>query len=155
MRRGATDVKSAIYWLNVPLAERTENGGQPVLKYDAPNTLVLPVDGTAYVGIADEEAAERLLSHPDVTTLGKAERSRIEPVPGVPVTWESLEAQIPSLGTIHGGKKAVGLGDVISALTRRVRMHECGSCRRRKRGLNRITVWGWWRDRQPSLQPEG
>ncbi|MFF9480632.1 hypothetical protein [Streptomyces sp. NPDC014733] len=88
---------------------------------------------------------QQLLAHPDVRELSPSERERIQPVPGLPLTWEGLEGQIPEAGARRSRRHPVGLGDAIAALTRRARIQECGSCARRRRGLNRITVWGWWR----------
>jgi hypothetical protein len=148
-------VNAIIQWLAMPVDQQAGRNGQSALKYDAPNAVIVHGRGTAYVGLADDAVAERLLAHPDVEILSAAERKLMEPLPGLPVTWESLENQITSLGKGHRRKSAVGLGDVISALTRRARIPECGGCARRRTGLNRITVWGWWRARKVQVQPEG
>ncbi|MFJ8697065.1 hypothetical protein [Streptomyces roseolilacinus] len=148
-------MKTVIHWLTVPVVRHAGSGASPALKYEVPDAVVVRGSGTAYVGITDEQAARRLLAHPDVETLSAEEKRRVELVPGTPVPWESLEQQILSLGTDHRRGGAVGLGDLVSALTRRARIPECGGCARRRKGLNRITVWGWWRERKLHLQPEG
>ncbi|MEV5885273.1 hypothetical protein AB0L74_21505 [Streptomyces sp. NPDC052020] len=148
-------MKAVVHWLAVPVVQRAESDRPPVLKYEAPEGVVVRDRGTAYVGTIDEEAAQRLLAHPDVEILSAEEKRRVELVPGMPVPWESLERQILSLGTDHWRRGVIGLGDVVSALTRRARIPECGGCARRRKGLNRITVWGWWRNRKLRFQPEG
>lgn len=148
-------MKTVIHWLTVPVEQQAGRNTLPSLKYDVPNAIIVRDSEMAYVGIIDGEAAERLLTYPDVVILSEKEKKLIEIVPGIPVSWESLESQVPALGADHQQKSAVGLGDVISAFTRRARIPECGSCGRRRKGLNRITVWGWWRNRKLFLQPEG
>jgi hypothetical protein len=148
-------VKAVVHWLAVPVVQQAESDRPPVLKYEAPEGVVVRDRGTAYVGTIDEKAAERLLAHPDVEILSAERKRRVELVPGMPVPWESLEHQVLSLGTDHGRRRVIGLGDVISALTRRARIPECGGCARRRKGLNRITVWGWWHTRRLHLQSEG
>lgn len=148
-------MNAVIHWLAMPVEQKAERNAQPTLKYDVPNAVIVHGRRIAYVGLADNKVAERLLAHPDVEILSAGERRRTEPLPGMPMTWEMLESQIPLLGTGSRQKGAVGLGDVISALTRRARIPECGSCARRRTGLNRITVWGWWRTQKLQLQPEG
>lgn len=153
--RGDRDVKTVIHWLTMPVKKQVGRNALPALKYDVPDAVIVRHSDTAYVGIADGEVAERLLANPDVEILKQEEKDLVELVPGMPVAWESLERQIPSRHADHRRKSAVGLGDVISVLTRRAHIPECGSCVRRRKGLNRITVWGWWRNRKLLLQPEG
>ncbi|MFE9724333.1 hypothetical protein ACFYQ5_12275 [Streptomyces sp. NPDC005794] len=148
-------MNAIVHWLAVPVEQKAETHAPPTVKYEVPNAVIVRGLRTAYVGIADNKVAEQLLAYPDVETLGAEERMRTEPLPGTPMTWEMLESQIPLLGAGHRHQAAVGLGDVISALTRKARIPECGSCARRRTGLNRITVWGWWRTRKLQLQPEG
>ncbi|MFH9400590.1 hypothetical protein [Streptomyces sp. NPDC017638] len=143
------------HWLAMPVEHQAAKTALPALKYDVPNAVVVRDSRLAYVGITDGDVAEQLLAHADVKILSSEEKSLIELVPGVPVPWESLERQMPELGTGHRRKGAVGLGDLVSALTRRASIPECRSCARRRKGLNRIIIWGWWRDGKLSPQPEG
>ncbi|MFI1161864.1 hypothetical protein [Streptomyces sioyaensis] len=118
------------------------------MKYETGNSVVVYGSESAYVGTADEDIFAELLGHPDVRLLSADDLQQIDPLPGLPVTWESLEGQIPGRNGQHRlRRQVVGLGDLISAITRRARIPECGSCGRRRKGLNRITVWGWWRNR--------
>ncbi|GAA3162789.1 MULTISPECIES: hypothetical protein [Streptomyces] len=138
---------STIHWLEVPIQPPTGENLARVTKYEVGNAVLVHGTHTAYVGIADQRMTAQLLAHPDVRELSPVEREKIQPLPGLPVTWESLESQIPDMAAQAIRRRPVGLGDAIAALTRRARIQECGSCARRRRGLNRITIWGWWRSR--------
>ncbi|MFE2477062.1 hypothetical protein [Streptomyces sp. NPDC001194] len=139
---------NTVQWLQIPTLPPEDGIGSPSPKYEVGSAVVVYGEGSAYVALADEALAAALLAHGDVQLLTAERRGRIQPVPGLPMTWEQLEAQVSALGAgRHPSHRSVGLGDVVASITRRVRIPECGGCARRRRGLNRITVWGWWRDR--------
>ncbi|SEC96199.1 hypothetical protein SAMN05216532_2942 [Streptomyces sp. 2231.1] len=141
-----------VTWLEMPLRS---SGAQPSprAKYDVGNAVVMLGETTAYVALADPKAANELLQHPDVQRLTANDLKTIES--GGPLSWEALERQAESLNHRGVGRGPVGLGDLISSLTRKARVRECSGCARRRRGLNRITVWGWWRARKLTPQPDG
>lgn len=139
---------NAMRWLEVPVQPPSQGNGSPAPKYGTGNAVVVYGTDSAYVGTADAETVRTLTSHPDVRLLSPDDLRTIEPFPGLPLTWESLENQVPGRGGHHHRRgRAIGLGDVISAITRRAGIPECGGCARRRTGLNRIVVWGWWRER--------
>ncbi|MER6261962.1 hypothetical protein ACFV2Z_02565 [Streptomyces sp. NPDC059688] len=141
-----------VTWLEMPLRS---SGAQPSLraKYDVGNAVVMLSETTAYVALADPKAANELLQHPDVQRLTANNLKTIQP--GGPLSWEALERQAEALNHRGVGRGPVGLGDLISSLTRKARIHECSGCARRRRGLNRIPVWGWWRSQKLTPQPDG
>lgn len=139
---------NTVQWVVVPVEPPSGRNESPTVKYEIGNSVVVYGTGSAYVGTAEEDVVTELLGHPDVRLLSADDLQRIDPLPGLPLTWESLERQIPGHNSQnHLHRQVVGLGDLISAITRRARIPECGSCARRRKGLNRITVWGWWRNR--------
>ncbi|MEW2417848.1 hypothetical protein AB0953_29610 [Streptomyces sp. NPDC046866] len=139
---------NTVHWLQVPTLPPESGSGTPSPKYEVGSAVVVYGEGSAYVGLADEALASVLLAQEDVHLLTAERRSQIQPVPGLPMTWEQLEDQVSALGAGHHlHRRSIGLGDLIAAITRQVRISECGSCARRRHGLNRIRVWGWWRDR--------
>ncbi|MGY3680404.1 hypothetical protein [Streptomyces sp. TE33382] len=139
---------NAVRWMEVPVQPASGRNESPTVKYGIGNSVVVYGIDSAYVGCADETIVAELLRYPDVRPLNADDLRRIDPLPGLPLTWESLEAQIPGQsGQHHLRDGVIGLGDLISSITRRARIPECGACTRRRKGLNRITVWGWWRAR--------
>lgn len=139
---------NAVRWMEMPIQPASGKSESPTVKYGIGNSVVVYGIDSAYVGCADEVTIAELLRNPDVRLLSADDLRRIVPFPGLPLTWESLEAQIPGQSGKHRlGGGVIGLGDLISSITRRAGIPECGSCTRRRKGLNRITVWGWWRAR--------
>ncbi|MCP2163922.1 hypothetical protein [Goodfellowiella coeruleoviolacea] len=145
----------AVHWLEVPVTPPSAGRASTAIKYDVGNAVVVHGDNRAYVGLADRRAVRRLLARPDVRKLSDVDLATVQPVPGLPVSWSDLAAQVPGLGRPHARFRVLGLGDAIAVLTRRARIPECGACARRRKALNRITVWGWWRRRPTQVQPSG
>jgi hypothetical protein len=97
------------------------------------SALILYRGVTAYVALEDRAAQDEVARHPDVRVLTDSESREFEeslPFPVAPVD--------PS------PDRPVGLGDVLSWFTRRLRIRECAGCGRRRRRLNEIVVWRWW-----------
>jgi hypothetical protein len=119
-------------WIAMPALE----GGTAAVHLKYPlegNALVLYRGETAYVALEDRTAQDKVVRHPDVHLLTDRESREFE---------ESLPFPAVPLDPAPDG--AVRLGDVVSWLTTRLRIRECADCRRRKRRLNKIGVWGWW-----------
>ncbi|GAA0375237.1 hypothetical protein Acor_67380 [Acrocarpospora corrugata] len=140
---------TSVQWLEVPIQPPTEANTSPATKYEVGRAVVVYRNESAYVGLTDGPMITELLAHPDVRSLSAGDLRKSPPIPGLPMTWEGLANQIPTLGVSHPYRRAVGLGDVIAAITRRARIPECGSCSQRRNWLNQIPVWGWWRSRPP------
>jgi hypothetical protein len=135
----------SVRWLEIPVRLPT-NSDQPVaVKYDTGSSVVVYRDSSAYVGLADHHVITRLLTYPDVRELSAEDLELIQPMPGLPVTWTSLSKQVSNLGYHHSHHHTIGLGDLVTKLTRRIGIPECRSCARRRSFLNGLTVWGWWR----------
>jgi hypothetical protein len=95
-----------------------------------------------YVSLAHSAARDQARRHADVRILSKAEGAALESGlpfgPSQPAAAQASARAINVLGP-------VGLGDAISSVTQRFGIGECHGCKARKRALNRIAVWGWWR----------
>lgn len=103
------------------------------------NAFLMHKEGKVYVTFRDEVSQEAVLKEADCRRLTPAEGHTFE---------ESLPVPIPpQLFSQHPQNRSrpAGLGDVVSWLTRRAGITECAACQQRKRWLNRIVVWGWWR----------
>ncbi|GAA2603442.1 hypothetical protein [Streptomyces tubercidicus] len=141
-----------VIWLEVPV-EPAASRGSVRPKYSVGRAVVVLDNESAYVGLLERTAAAALLAHEDVRELSRGDMERIRPE--IPLSWETLEQQVLQLSDPRPRPHALGLGDAIAALTRRARIRECGSCAQRRKGLNRIIIWGWWRRRRIQVQPEG
>ena len=127
-------------WIEMP-AVGTGAADDPVRpKYSVRGSaLLMHKDGKVYVMCADARAQEDALTAEDCRRLTPAEGHAFEqslPVPLPPQLFPE---------SYRDGHRPVGLGDVVSWLTRRAGFTECSACRQRRRWLNRIVIWGWWR----------
>ncbi|MEU1935052.1 hypothetical protein ACH49O_19085 [Streptomyces coeruleorubidus] len=141
-----------VIWLEAPV-EPAAGRAPAGPKYNVGRAVVMLGDESAYVGLLDRTAAAALLAHEDVRELNRDDMARIQSE--IPVSWEALEQQAIQLADPRPHRHALGLGDAIAALTRRAHIRECVSCTHRRKNLNRITIWGWWRRRRIQVQPEG
>jgi len=94
--------------------------------------LLIYRGASVYVTYQGDAPRGDLTANPDVQLLTGAESHRFE---------ASLPFPLPAPVRPRG----VRLGDVIHRITGRLGVAHCDSCQRRKRALNRIVVWGWWR----------
>jgi hypothetical protein len=120
-------------WLEVPANYDTPtSAGRP--KYPVSGSgLVVYRGSKAYVSFENASAKNELIRHPDVRALTLGEARRLED--GLP---------FPLSQSLSGGSE-VRLGDLVHQLTKRVGIAECGACRKRRRILNRVVIWAWWR----------
>jgi hypothetical protein len=127
-------------WIEIP-AVGTGAADDPVRpKYPVRGrAFLMHKEGKVYVTFGDEGSQEDVLKEADCRRLTPAEGHAFE---------ESLPVLIPRQlfsQPPRNGRRLAGLGDVVSWLTRLAGVTECGACQQRKRRLNRIVVWGWWR----------
>ncbi len=127
-------------WIEMP-AVGTGAQGDPVRpKYPVQGkAFLMHQAGKVYVAFQDKLAREAAEKQAECRRLTPSEARTFE---------ESLPFPIPLslFADNHDGKsRPVGLGDVVSWLTRRAGIAECSACQQRKRWLNRIPIWGWWR----------
>jgi hypothetical protein len=118
-------------WVEMPAIASATGTARPKYSFEG-NALVIYRGETAYVSFEHERAPDELAHHPDVRVLADGEGREFEeslPFPILPPTVR---------------RRGIGLGDMISWLTGRIGIEECAGCRRRKRQLNRVSVWGWW-----------
>ena len=123
--------RSARSWVVVPALDGGTAATRPKYPLEG-NALVLYRGAEAYVALEDRAVRDELVRHDDVRLLTDSEALAFEqslPFPIAPVDrWD----------------RRIGLGDVVSWLTRQLGISECTGCRRRKRRLNRVVVWRWW-----------
>jgi hypothetical protein len=129
-------------WVEMP-AVGTGEAGDPVrAKYPIPGrAFLLHREGKVYVIFGDELAREDALQRTDCRRLMPDEAQAFENDMPFPIPPHLMS--VSSTPTT----RAVGLGDVVAWVTRRLGISECAACRQRKRWLNRVPVWGWWRKR--------
>jgi hypothetical protein len=89
--------------------------------------------GKVYVMCRDQLARTDALEHADCRELSSDESRAFEetlPFPLAPALFADR----------HHTRGAVGLGDLVSWLTRKLGIAECSGCQRRKRWLNRAVL---------------
>ena len=104
---------------------------RPKYPVDA-SALLFYRDANVYVAYRDDRPRADVTAYSDVRLLTGPESHRFE---------ASLPYPLPAPARSGG----VRLGDLVHRVTRRLGIAECDSCRKRKRVLDRIVVWGWWR----------
>jgi hypothetical protein len=120
-------------WLEVPAVSGTTAAAR--LKYPARgDALVIYRGAKAYLSSEDRSLREELLRHADVRTLSASESDEFEG--GLPFA---------AFGGFRHEDSAVRLGDAVHAITARLGIASCAGCRRRRRALNNVVIWGWWR----------
>ena len=129
-------------WIEMP-AVGTGTPDDPVRsKYPVQGkAFLIHQEGKIYVIFRDERARDEGIRHEDCRRLTPDQAPAFE---------ESLPFPLPPhlfpYDHNHNNRsRPVGVGDIVARLTRRAGIAECGGCQRRKRWLNRIVVWGWWR----------
>lgn len=126
-------------WLEMPTIRTGVPDDRARPKYPVETNAFLVYRGDkVYVRLPDDIALPSALNGADCRRLSSTEARRLEDSLPFPVS-------APSVHHDHRGHEPVGLGDVVSWLTHKVGIEECSACGRRKRLLNRIPVWGWWR----------
>lgn len=127
-------------WVEIPTVE-SEAPDSPVRpKYPIQGkAFLVHKGGKIYVVFQDDLACQEMVKQAGCRRLTPSEAYAFE---------ESLLFPLPSLlfpDNYTNKNRSVGLGDVVAWLTRRAGVAECRACQQRKRWLNGITVWGWWR----------
>jgi hypothetical protein len=125
-------------WLEMPIVRTGVPDHRARPKYPVEtNAFLVYRDEKVYVRFPDDYVLPSAMEEPDCRWLSSAEARRLEDGLPFPVS--------PPSEHHHRENEPVGLGDVISWVTHKVGIEECSGCGRRKRWLNRIPVWGWWR----------
>jgi len=97
--------------------------------------LVIYRGSKAYALLTEVSVHNELLEHSDVRLLNQDEVRQFENHLPFPVTdFQSAN-----------GTRELRLGDLLHLLTKRAGISECGACRQRRRILNRVVIWGWWK----------
>ncbi len=125
-------------WIEVPtVVESPTSAGRP--KYPIVGSPFVVYKGTkAYAMVTDNSTQQPLLHYPDVRLLDPVEVNEFE---------STLRVPLPQPDGREPGRQ--GLGEVIHWFTKMLGINECGSCQKRRRSLNRVIVWGWWRKGAP------
>jgi hypothetical protein len=131
-----SEVKTAAValWVEMPAIDSRTASTRPKYPFAADALVVYRAD-SAFVALNDQQVRDELAGHSDVRVLSERERVEFE---------QSLPFQGPLIvGTPSQVGRSVGLGDIVSSLTRRLGIRECSGCGKRKSRLNSITVWRW------------
>jgi len=125
-------------WIEMPVVPNETGDGWARPKYPIESSATLiHRDGKVYVAFEDETARQEAAQQPDCRLLTSTEGRELE---------DSFPFPIASPGQQHVDEnQPVGLGDAVAWLASRVGIEECGPCQKRKRWLNRLIIWGWWR----------
>lgn len=126
------------HWIEMPVVADDDSRRLARPKYPVDTSALLVYRGPRVYVSFTGRADRRTTGHPDVRRLTPAEARAFE---------ESFPFPLPSPGAWQTGGP-LRLGDLVSRVTRRAGITECGGCQRRRSLLNRFVVWGWWR---PSL----
>jgi hypothetical protein len=97
-----------------------------------------------YVLLEDEIARADVEAYSDVRRLSAKEAQELEKKHPF-VRFLATDTVDMSRGGPDGVRAVVLLGDVIARLAKIVGIVECEPCRRRRKLLNSIPLWGWWR----------
>jgi len=120
-------------WYEMPVRQ-DEESGIPRAKYTLSGDVTLIYSGNrAFAAFPNEQEASAIEGYNDVRRMTDAEVATLRqklPFAFLPTGEETEEES-----------NYIGLGDVISWITHRLGIHECESCKRRKKWLNRIPVW--------------
>lgn len=134
-------------WMEMPVSEDTLQGKPARPRHAIEGNALLVYRGDkVYVAVRKTGAADTLLRQPDVRRLPADEAQRIEDsLPGGfgAAKLHSLDAPSPDSQSRY---RRLGLGDLVSRVTGGLRIPECDACGRRKKRLNRLTVWRTRRD---------
>jgi hypothetical protein len=122
-------------WFEMPAVGDENRSGRSRPKYEIPSRALLVYHGQR-VSVRLLEPADEVdfVGHPDVRRLSYRES-------------EKLEVAYPFVAHADNpiARKPLRLGDAVSRIAGTMRINECEPCRRRRRRLNRIIIWGWWR----------
>lgn len=126
-------------WVEMPVVEKPEaTGVRPKYPLDV-GALIIYRGPKAYLAFEDEAARASVMEHADVRLLPPAEGFEFE-----------QNAGIGPFETRQERRRVTRLGDLVHRLAKRAGIAECADCRRRRRRLNKVIVWGWWRTQNPS-----
>jgi hypothetical protein len=126
-------------WIEMPVAGSGAAGDPVRAKYTIEaNAFLVHRGGKVYVMCPDQGAREATLRHADCRQLTPLEVTGLEEELPFPVTPDLVARPRRTARTL-------GLGDAVTWVTRKLGMAECDACRKRRRLLNRVAVWGWWR----------
>lgn len=129
-------------WAVMPLVDDAHGGldyrARP--KYSVDSGVVIHHGEAAYFSFVAESDNHDLLEHSDVRALTDTEVTELEQELPYPLPSH------PSKRDIDDQREQAGLGDVVAKVAHALGVDECGSCRRRRQWLNRISI-GWQRKR--------
>ena len=128
-------------WLELPAEIDAEARARPTYAIVSDEVLVYRQD-KVYACFRDKTAVADLVQHSDVRELSASEVEQLVAL-YEPILHAHRFVEDSMADAVRPGP--VGLGEVISRVASRVGLAECAGCRQRRRLLNRIVVWGWWR----------
>lgn len=131
-------------WIEMPAVRNGTPDGRVRPKYPVEtNATLVHKDGKVYIDFEDESAREEAVKQPDCRRLTLAEGRELEETFPFPIAFPAYRRD--------NEREPVGLGDVVAWMTHKLGIEECPGCQRRKKWLNRVVIWGWWK--KPSSYP--
>lgn len=123
-------------WVEMPAVSGAPTASAVRPKYPLDVSAIVVYRGPkAYIAVEDEVAQQAATRYPDVHLLTPSEGRALE---------ESLS--LPPLGERYDSSGTRRLGDVLHRVITAAGVADCDGCRKRRQGLNRVIVWGWWRN---------
>lgn len=145
-----------VTWLEMPVAYSGDAGRSVAPKYAIDDSaVVLYKKDRVYVGLAMGDARTELSAHADVRAISQAELDSLHDSFWIsPSAVEDVLKRTGGLNRrIERAATRIGLGDAVAAVTRRLGIHECNGCARRRGALNRLTLRRWWPRVSHSVPP--
>lgn len=127
-------------WIEMPIVGGA-TGTHVRPKYPIESDAMLVYRGErVYVLLGNRVAMAQAHRHEDVRLMTPDESHVLEKRVPFPLTAAPLFHH-------NHGRPPLRLGDAIAYLAWRIGVAECAGCRRRRTSLNRLVIWGWWRNR--------
>ena len=129
-------------WIQIPVVGGTTPGEPVQPKHPIEtNALVVYRGQSVYAALEENDALDRIAQLPDVRRLAPDEAVHLEATfPGGVAFRNHEHARVEPSGLVNKSGR-VGLGDLISWVTSRFRLQECGPCSQRKKLLNKVPIW--------------
>lgn len=128
-------------WIKMPAVKSETEKDRVHPKYPVlTKALLVYREDKVYILVDEKHAVGQVEQHDDCHRLTPTETISFEESLPFPVSSEVFHN-----GPAHRKKSLLGLGDIIAWVAQKAGIEECSGCRARKRRLNKLAVWRWWR----------
>lgn len=129
-----------IAWIQIPITGDEVLEDRSNLKYAVNKNATIIYHGQhAYVSFMDEADSVEFMQRPGIHLLTPSEVHELDR--NLPFPFLSMTSKHSNGSAQNEEVNVVGLGDLVARFTRKLGIQECDGCRKRKRWLNRVTVW--------------